>query len=227
MLNGAGEDLRFGGQVMKNVAGFDVSRLMTGSFGTLGLMLEISLKVLPAPQTEATVRFELDQALALRRMNEWAGRPLPITATYWSDGVLSVRLSGAASAVNAARAALGGEPVADADDWWRAVREQTLPAFEGTLWRFSLQSTAAALDLPGRQALEWNGSLRWIAGALEPEQARAAARRAGGHATLFRGGQRGAGVFVLEPGVLEIHKRLKAALDLHGIFGPRRLHPDF
>ncbi len=232
MLNGAGEDLRFGGQVMKNVAGFDVSRLMTGSFGTLGLILEVSLKVLPRPQTETTVRFELDQAQALHRMNEWAGRPLPITATCWSDGALSVRLSGAASAVTAACQALGGELVDDAQGWWRAVREQTLPAFEGALWRFSVQSTTPPLDLPGRQAIEWNGSLRWIAGALDPEQARAAARRAGGHATLFRGSASSPGNFVpgvvaLEPGVLAIHKRLKAAFDPEGIFGPHRLHPDF
>jgi glycolate oxidase FAD binding subunit len=227
MLNGAGEDLRFGGQVMKNVAGFDVSRLMTGSFGTLGLMLEISLKVLPRPQTETTVRFELDQARALRGMNEWAGRPLPISATYWSEGALSVRLSGADSAVTAARLAMGGEPVSDAGDWWRAVREQTLPAFDGTVWRFSVQSTAPPLDLPGRQMLEWNGSLRWISGTLDPEHARAAAHRAGGHATLFRGGERSRGLFTLEPGMLEVHRRLKSALDPNGIFGPRRLHPDF
>ena len=225
MLNAQGDDMQFGGRVMKNVAGFDVSRLMAGSFGTLGLILDISLKVLPRPESEASLRYELSETTAIRRMNEWATQPLPITGTCWCDGALTIRLSGAAPAVAAARANLGGDSMPDSDAFWMSVREQTQRNFEGTLWRLSVKSSAPPLGLSRQQAIEWNGSLRWLAGDVDGRQALAAARRAGGHATLFRGGDRSAGIFQLDAGVLAVHKRLKAALDPQGIFGPGRLTP--
>jgi glycolate oxidase FAD binding subunit len=227
MLNATGEDLRFGGQVMKNVAGFDLSRLITGSFGTLGLILEASLKVLPRPESEATLRFELDEARAIQRMNAWAGQPLPITATCWCDNALTVRLSGAALAVVAARQQLGGDEVADGQAFWEAVREQVMPVFQGTLWRLSIKSTAPPLDLPGSKIMEWNGSLRWVATDAPAQTVFAAAHKAGGYATRFRGGDSGSPIMRLDGGTLALHRRLKAALDPQGLFGPQRLHAEF
>lgn len=234
LLDGRGEVLRFGGQVMKNVAGYDVSRLVAGSLGTLGIVLEVSLKVLPRPPAEATLRFELDEAAAIRRVNEWGGQPLPVSASLWRDGVLHLRLSGAGAAVGAAVSRLGGDRVADAqaDALWSATREQTSPAFAlqagETLWRLSLPSTAPALGLPGRQTIEWGGAQRWLAGSADAVGVRARAAALGGHATAFRGGARAAGVFQPLPAPLAaIHRRLKQAFDPAGIFNPGRLYAEF
>jgi glycolate oxidase FAD binding subunit len=227
-MDAKGEALSFGGQVMKNVAGFDVSRLMAGSFGTLGVILEVSLKVLPRPEQETTLRFQIDEARAIEWMNRWAAQPHPISATCYAGGGLSVRLSGSALGVAAARKKLGGEVVENAQAFWEAVREQRLEDFQGgTLWRLSIKSTAPPLGLPGRQVIEWNGGLRWLATDARAPTVYAAARKAGGHATRFRGGPVGSPVMDLDPEVLALHRRLKAALDPEGIFNPHRLHPDF
>jgi glycolate oxidase FAD binding subunit len=228
MMDAKGEVLGFGGQVMKNVAGFDLSRLLAGSCGTLGVILEASLKVLPRPDEEASLRFEMDEAQAIDAMNHWAAQPLPISATCFADGALTVRLSGSAIGVAAARRKLGGDAVQAADAFWEAVREHRLDAFRGSpLWRMSIKSTTPPLGLPGRTVIEWNGSLRWIATDAAPETMFAAARKAGGHATRFRGGAGGSAVMQLDRGVLALHRKLKAALDPLGIFGPHRLHSDF
>jgi len=227
IVNGKGEDLSFGGRVIKNVAGYDVSRLMAGALGTLGVITEVSFKVLPAPPAEATLAFELDEAAATRRANEWAGQPLPLSATAWQDGVLRVRLSGAESAVAAARRKLGGDEQQFADGYWRDLREQRLPFFaaERPLWRVSLPQTAQPLGLPHPTLVEWGGGVRWVSGALDAAQIRASAQRLGGHATLFRGGDKSQGVFQpLAPSLLKIHRRLKAAFDPAGILNPRRMY---
>ena len=226
VLSGAGEDLRFGGQVMKNVAGFDLSRLMAGSFGTLGVILEASLKVLPRPEQEVTLRFHMEEGKAIEAMNRWAAQPLPVSATCYTEGALTVRLSGSSLGVAAARNKIGGELVPEGVAFWRAVREQTLDSFRGPLWRLSIKSTTPPLGLPGTQVIEWNGGLRWVATDAPAQQVFEAARKAGGHATRFRSND-GTPLMLLDPAVLELHKRLKAALDPHGIFGTHRLHPDF
>ncbi len=226
VLTASADVQSFGGQVMKNVAGFDVSRLMAGSFGTLGVLLEVSLKVLPLPDEEVTLRFEVDEADAIERMNTWAGQPLPVSATCYVDGVLHVRLSGSGLGVRAACSKLGGDPVPDATALWESVREQRLAAFKSaTLWRLSIRSTTPPLNLPGKQVIEWNGALRWIAGDVPAEAVVSAARKAGGHATRFRGALP-APLMQLDPGTLALHRKLKAALDPMGLFGPQRLHPD-
>lgn len=244
LLDGEGRLLRFGGQVMKNVAGYDVARLMAGSLGTLGLIVEASLKVLPLPAAEATLRLDLPQAAAIEQMNRWAGRPLPLSATCWHDGVLSVRLSGATAAVAAAVTAIGGERIdgAAAEGFWDSLREQRhgffAPLIDATpLWRLSVPSTAAPLALPGPVLLEWGGAQRWWHGraghdATERDAAvaaRAAALAAGGHATLFRGAatatRADCGVFPpLAPPVMRIHRELKCAFDPRGVFNPGRLY---
>jgi glycolate oxidase FAD binding subunit len=231
VLDGKGDDLRFGGQVMKNVAGYDVSRLMAGSLGTLGVLLEVSLKVLPAPTTETTLHLECEQKQAILLMNEWAGKPLPITATAYHNGDLGVRLSGARSAVEAAIKKLGGTVVeaAQAERFWTGFREQTDPFFAGggPLWRLSIKSTTTPLDLPGQQLIEWGGALRWLKSAADAKMIRDAAARSGGHATLFRGGDRSKGVFhPLPPVLMKLHRNLKQAFDPAGILNPGRLYPE-
>jgi glycolate oxidase FAD binding subunit len=212
LINGQGECLSFGGQVMKNVAGYDVSRLMAGALGTLGVLLEVSLKVLPVAPAEATLQCHLPQQQALDLLNRWGGQPLPLNASCWvhddtaspAQDLLFVRLRGAVAAVEAACPrmiadvqALGGAAVqmdnAQAAADWVACREQTLPFFAqppspgACLWRLSLPQTTPALDLPFEQLVEWHGALRWLwAPASAALQLRQVAEKAGGHATLFR-----------------------------------------
>ncbi len=229
ILDGQGEPLRFGGQVMKNVAGYDVSRLMAGSLGTLGLILEVSLKVLPKPKSEATLQFELNETQALEKMNRWAGEPLPISATCYHDHVLTIRLSGAQSAVRAAHAKLGGQMMLAGEDFWCGIREQTSHFFRDgmSLWRLSVPSTAAVL-VPGKQLIEWGGALRWVFTEGEPGAVRAVVEKAGGQATLFRSAKKPAAVFhPLPKPLLEVHQRMKRAFDPQGIFNPGRMYADF
>ncbi len=237
-MDGEGRVLKFGGEVIKNVAGFDVSRLMTGSLGTLGLILEVSLKVMPLPLGDATLRFEMPQDKALEAMNRWAGQPLPLAASSWQEGVLTLRLSGAQAAVAAAIVKLGGEALAETQalEFWNGLREQSAAFFagpdtHGPLWRFSVPSVAPQLELPGAQLLEWGGAQRWLRGDTDAAQMREAAARAGGHATLFRGGhgeQRAGGVFApLPPALMEVHRRLKQSFDPYGVFNPGRMYSEF
>ncbi|MEF8700174.1 MAG: glycolate oxidase subunit GlcE [Candidatus Accumulibacter sp. UW20] len=231
LLNGLGEVLSFGGQVMKNVAGYDVPRLLCGSLGTLGIVLEVSLKVLPLPVAEKSVRFALDEATALQKLNQWGGRPLPISASAWFDGVLTLRLSGAAAAVAAAQRTLAGDALDDAEAalFWSSLREQTHAFFAGQapLWRLSLPSVAPPQAL-GPTLLEWGGAQRWLRSG-DAAGVRAAALQAGGHATLFRADdalKAAVGVFqpLSEP-LWRIHRKLKHAFDPQGVFNPGRLYP--
>jgi len=227
LLGVDGEVLHFGGKVMKNVAGFDVSRLLCGSLGILGPILEVSLKVMPLPREEQTLRFELDEAAALAALNRWAGQPLPISATAWWQGVAYLRLSGAPAALRAARTRLGGEALgaAAAADWWRELRSQrqTLFGAAPSLWRLSVPSSTAPLPLEGPRLIEWGGALRWHASALPSSEVRRIASAMGGTALHWRGGQAGGRFHPLASPVLGIHRRLKARFDPHGIFNPSRL----
>jgi glycolate oxidase FAD binding subunit len=226
LIDGRGRALQFGGQVMKNVAGYDVSRLAAGSLGTLGLIAEASLKVLPRPAEELTLRFQMSQPQALDAMLGWAARPLPISATAWHAEMLLVRLSGAGPAVKAAAAKLGGEPVSEPP--WRAIREHEHPIFSATpLWRIAVPPVAPPLELAGPQLVEWGGALRWLAAAAPAAEVREVARRAGGHATLFRASDKSAGAFApLGPALERLHRSLKAAFDPAGILNPGRLYPE-
>jgi glycolate oxidase FAD binding subunit len=216
---------------MKNVAGYDVSRLLAGSMGILGVIAEVSIKVLPRPITHHTLYFEMTETAAMYKLNEWAGRPLPLSASVWHDGALYLRLAGASAAVSAARHQLGGEQIDNyqADAFWTSIREQTHPFFEGDapLWRVSVPSTAPVLSIDEPQLIEWNGALRWMRTRQSAGQVRECATQAGGHATLFRGGDRSAGAFTpLTPPLAEIHRRLKAQFDPVNLFNRGRLYPD-
>jgi glycolate oxidase FAD binding subunit len=247
IVDGTGQALRFGGQVIKNVAGYDVSRLMVGALGTLGLITEVSLKVLPTPAAETTLQFELDEATAILKMNQWAGQPLPLSASSWHAGLLSVRLSGAASAVQAAQTKLGGEVLKDAAAFWQRLRDQATPFFDKRpLWRLAVKPTTPPLNLGDAQWIEWGGAVRWLATELPAVALREAARSCGGHATLFRGlplpnplprAGEGANVMPtaindgaftpLAPALATLHRNLKQRFDPRGIFNHGRLYPDF
>ncbi len=243
MINGRGELLTFGGQVMKNVAGYDVSRLMAGALGTLGLITEVSLKVLPVAPAEATLKFEMTQAQALQHLNTWGGQPLPLNASCWVDDdgthTLFLRLRGAQAAVEAACEKLGGQRQDNARvaPDWALCRDQRLPWFEQRggrdLWRLSLPQTAPALDLPELPLIEWHGGLRWVrASGRDAASLRDAAARAGGHATLFMRGDDprpdGAPRFAPLPAPLDrIHRELKREFDPAGIFNRGRMFTDF
>ena len=232
ILDGRGEPLAFGGQVMKNVAGYDVSRLLAGSLGTLGLILEVSLKVLPRPPAELTLRLEVPEGKALENLNRWGGQPLPVSASTWQDGELCVRLSGSQSGIRAAAGKIGGEGIApdEAAGFWTGIREQTYPFFagEGPLWRLSLPSHAPRIDLPGAQLIEWGGALRWLKTGADAAAVRAAAVRLGGHAALFRSARKTAQAFAPLPAALaRLHRELKAAFDPAGILNPGRLYAEF
>jgi glycolate oxidase FAD binding subunit len=241
MVNGRAEVLRFGGTVMKNVAGYDVSRLMAGALGTLGLITEVSLKVLPVAPAEATLKFELSQEEALRRLNQWGGRPLPLNASCWVQdagvGTLYLRLRGAGAAVESACRSLGGERQDNAQVGgdWLACRDLKLPWFaergERDLWRLSVPQTAPVLDLPEPPLVEWHGGQRWVrAGRTQEGRVREAARAAGGHAVLF---MPGAGATAprrfdaLSAPLAHIHRELKRQFDPANIFNRGRLDPDF
>ena len=244
MIDGRGEPLQFGGQVMKNVAGYDVSRVMAGSLGVLGVITEISLKVPPVAAARQTLAMPLDQKSAIETVQRWTTAAMPVRASAWHSGTLHVRLEGAQAAVETGVQRLLGshgatvlEPAA-ASVFWNHLRDQT-GAFFGrnptdtqretptkTLWRLSLPPAHPPLPTDGETLVEWGGALRWLYSDAPASQVRAMAAEAGGHATAFRGGHdRTAAFDALPPALERIHRNLKAAFDPAGIFNPGRLYP--
>jgi glycolate oxidase FAD binding subunit len=234
LLNGRAELLSFGGQVMKNVAGYDVSRLLAGSLGMLGVICEVSLKVLPQPMARRTLRLELDEAQAVARLNAWGAQPLPLQASAWWQGTLVLRLAGAQAAVASAHERMGGEEVepALAEAFWTGLRDHTDEYFRDAeqavdagsrLWRLALPSTCAPLGLAGSTLIEWGGAQRWLLTDAPPETVRAAVHAVGGHATVWRG-HKGCGAFdALTPPLTRIHRELKQAFDPQRLFNRGRL----
>jgi glycolate oxidase FAD binding subunit len=256
LVNGRAEHLIFGGQVMKNVAGYDVTRLMVGSLGTLGVLTELSLKVLPLAPAEATLVFALDQARALAQLHRWGAQPLPLNASCWvrddtapgAPELLFVRLRGAVAAVDSAIQKMTRDVPgsvmdnAQAGPDWQACRDQRLPFFNqpaatGTeplaLWRLSVPQTTPVLDLPWPQLVEWHGGQRWLWAPLSAQaQLRQTTKAAAGSTTLFIANEQGntrAGCRFdpLNPALDGIHRRLKAEFDPAGIFNRGRMYPDF
>jgi FAD/FMN-containing dehydrogenase len=238
LLDGRGEMLTFGGQVMKNVAGYDVSRVMAGSLGVLGVLLEVSLKVMPLPSASLTLRLDAGETDALALLARYLTSPIPLNATSWHDGQLHLRIAGAATAVESAATRLGGTRLDDeaAAAWWQAVRDQRHAFFRidderlaagERLWRLSVPPTTPALGLDGATFVEWGGAQRWWRTSLSADVVRAQAARVGGHATLIRARDRAGGVFMTpSDAIFRIHRDLKRAFDPAGIFNPGRLYPE-
>ncbi len=227
IVDGRGDALSFGGEVMKNVAGYDVSRLMAGAFGTLGVLLEVSFKVLPLPARERTVCFEVDAGEAIGRCTRWARLPLPFLGAFHDGERLHVRLAGSEDAVDEGARRIGGDP--GDGGVWAALRDQRLAFFEKDgppLWRLSVPAHAPPLDTPGPTLIDWGGAQRWVRSDAPAPILRAAAAAAGGHATRFRGGGREDPFHPLADGMDALHARLKAAFDPRGILNPGRLYPD-
>ncbi len=230
LINGQAEILSFGGEVMKNVAGYDIARLMVGAMGTLGLLLSVSFKILPRPAEEITVSLEMDPAEAIETMNRWAGQPLPLSGLFYDGSRVYARLCGTAESIAAARRRLGGERLARSGEFWHALREQQHPFFQGkeNLWRLSVAPATPMMDLPGEWLLDWGSAQRWLKSEAPAAEVFRAAETAGGHATLFRSADRSGQRFQPLPATLmKYHKQLKQAFDPNGLFNPKRMYSDW
>jgi glycolate oxidase FAD binding subunit len=228
VLTGDGRVLRFGGEVMKNVAGYDVARLMAGSLGILGVLLDVSLKVLPLPPGERTLSLEMDEATALARLAEIARSALPLTAGGWVGGRACLRFEGSEATLDDVQRRVGGEVVPEAAGFWASLREQTHPFFAGELplWRCTVPPLAPRLSLAGTPLIEWNGLQRWYR-CPPGVTAFDATAAVGGYATLFRHAPAGVDVFSpLPPAMLRLHCALKREFDPGGILNPGRMYTD-
>ncbi|MDQ7011928.1 MAG: glycolate oxidase subunit GlcE [Mariprofundaceae bacterium] len=233
ILNGRGERLHFGGEVMKNVAGFDISRLMAGSLGTLGVLLDVSLKVLPHRQAEQTLVLDAGFAEAIAMMNRWANTPLPVTAMCSDGQRVYLRICGTSSAVQRSMHDIGGRIFEDGKHFWKALREHQLPFFQTDtpLYRLSLPPATRFAPLAGTTDSDWfigwGGAQRWLKSDLPFATVQTYAAELGGHARLLRGGDRSGEVFApLPPALMQLHQRLKQGFDPAGILNPGRMYRD-
>lgn len=227
LINGNAEHLRFGGQVMKNVAGYDVARLQAGAMGAFGLLTEVSLKVLPRPGSSKTVRRPLEADAAIRVMNEVSMTPLPLTGAIWYDGELYLRVTGQSSVVDAMVTELEGDVLADDAPFWTALREQRLPFFDGAkeLWRFSVRANSVHSKPDGDWLIDWGGAQRWLSGSYQRAELEHIAASAGGEVTQVLGGDRGAEIFPALPAAHRaMLQHLKLAFDPAGVFNSGRLY---
>jgi glycolate oxidase FAD binding subunit len=222
IINGRGEILKFGGQVMKNVAGYDVSRVMAGSYGTLGVLLDISLKILPKPAQEITLTFQVGADEASQRMNTWASQPLPLSAACHLGDTLYIRLSGTDKGVRAAHSKLGGELDTRGTDFWRELCEQQLLFFAGEipLWRLSVPAAAPLLEMPGKWLLDWGGAQRWLRTPANAIDVQRAVEAAGGHAMLFRHAEQPKPLRPATAIAARLASELRRAFDPSAIFNP-------
>jgi len=228
LINGKAEVLRFGGQVMKNVAGYDCSRLMAGAMGTLGLMLEISLKVLPKPAQKLTLVKQLSVEKALNAMTRWSGKPYPLSAAAFDGEKLYMRLSGSETAVESSSKLIGGDRLDSNNSFWQQLKEHKLPFFDSnkSLWRLSIPATTPALDLAGKTFIDWSGAQRWLISDEPADKIRDQVKKLDGHATLFRNNDNVTTFQKPDAGLMEIHRRLKTSFDPKGIFNPGRLYSE-
>lgn len=231
VITGQGKHLRFGGEVMKNVAGYDVSRLMAGSFGCLGVLTEVSLKVLPKPRLCTSIALEMDSARALACFAEWGQQPLPISAASVENGLVRLRLEGGEGSVAAAHERLGGEHIDPS--YWQDLNEHQLDFFTSglPLWRLSLPNNTGLLldferDMPGEQLIDWGGAQRWLKTDADSTRIRNAVSAAGGHAICYSHGLQDSPFQPLPGPLLRYHRQLKAQLDPHAIFNPGRMYAE-
>lgn len=227
VINGKGEYLHFGGRVMKNVAGYDVSRLMCGALGTLGVVMTATLRLLPKPACELSLAFSLDSTTAIETMNQWANSPMPISASFYDGSELFIRLSGSNTAIKSCKNNLGGEVVQSDKTFWNEVREHKHPFFADgqPIWRISVPPNTEPLKISGNCAIEWNGALRWYRSDADEKSIRSEAERVGGHACLFRGTNADSEQIFhpLTQASMKLHKKLKQTLDPACILNPGKM----
>lgn len=227
LINGHGEILKFGGEVMKNVAGFDVSRLQVGALGTLGVLLDISLKVLPRPEAEITLGFTMDETQALTTMTQWGRSNLPLSAMCFDGETLRIRLLGADAALITVRKRLGGEVLTavEADAFWWSIREQQHAFFHSDLplWRLSMACATPQPKLSGTWLMDWGGALRWLKTEENAERIFSTMRELSAHACRFRS-PTGCEFQPLPDGLVKLHRNIKQAFDPHGIFNQGRMY---
>jgi len=228
VLTGKGDILHVGGEVMKNVAGYDVSRLMAGNLGTLGILLDISIRVAPLDEAEMTLQFDCSAAEAIQKCNAWSAQSLSLSATSYTNEKLYVRLSGSQAANLAAQAKLGGIEI-DGKTFWRELREHQLPFFKSDtpLWRLSIATNTAELPIEGEDVIEWAGAQRWVTSTESEHNIRNTVELLGGHATLFRHGENIEETFHPLGGKLkQLHLNLKQVFDPFGILNFGRMYSD-
>lgn len=226
VITGEGKHLRFGGEVMKNVAGYDLSRLLAGSFGCLGLITEVSLKVLPKPRTCTRLRLELDAPRALSKLAEWERQAIPLAGACHDGRALHIRLEGGEGSVAAARDRIGGEDLSVA--YWTDLREHRLEFFADPrpLWRLSLPNHIPVLELPGSVLMDWGGAQRWLKSDMDAATLRPLVEQVGGHATCFTPDITREPFHPLAPVLLKYQRQLKQQMDPHGLFNPGRLYAE-
>jgi len=224
VITGHGQHLRFGGEVMKNVAGYDLSRLFAASFGCLGLLTEVSMKVLPKPRCTATLALSLNAETALAKLAEWGQQPLPISAAAHDGERLYLRLEGGEGSLKDACARLGGD-VADSG-YWHTLNARQLPFFKDTLplWRISLPHHTPLFELPGAQLIDWGGAQRWLKSDAPEETIRSIVRAHGGSATCYTPGITDTPFEPLPALLMRYHQQLKSKLDPHNLFNPGRMY---
>ncbi|WP_322054485.1 glycolate oxidase subunit GlcE [Paraburkholderia bannensis] len=227
LITGTAKHLRFGGEVMKNVAGYDMARLSTGSFGCLGVMTEVSLKVLPKPRAARSVVLELGPSDAMTELLNWRRGALPVTGACYLDGRLHVRLEGGVGSVSSAIDRIGGEELDT--QFWTMLRERKLPFFQGAepLWRLSFPAATRQMALPGEVLFDWGGAQRWLKSNESPTTIRELARASGGNAVCYSPNPELDSPFMPLPApLLRLHRSLKNQLDPRGIFNPGRMYVD-
>jgi len=230
LLNGRGEILRFGGEVMKNVAGYDVSRLMCGALGTMGVLLEVSLKVLPKNEKETTLVKELDEQSALEALVGCCDKSIPLSASLYDGSRLYLRLCGTPNSVATAKQKIGGDNFDDDHSFWNNINEHTHPFFDSDLplWRLSVAPHTPSLDIKGKSLIDWGGAQRWLLSEEPTEKIFSSIKSTGGHAVLFRNGDREKQIFQpLQAKLLELHQNLKKSFDPNDVFNVGRMYKEF
>lgn len=227
IVNGKGEYLKFGGQVMKNVAGYDASRLMCGAFGTLGVLTQISLRVSPKPHSEITIAIETNQRKALERMSAWTQTQIPISATFFENNILYIRFAGLESTTKKAHQEIGGELITDSEKFWSDIKNHQTEFFqtEKPLWRIIIPNTTSSLSIKGELCIEWNGGLRWIKSDEDPQHIINQCHSAKGHASLFRAKSNSTDCLArIDSRLKQLHLNLKSAFDPNQVLNPGRMY---
>ena len=229
LINGKGEVLQFGGKVMKNVAGYDVSRLMCGALGTLGILTSITLRLLPKPVSEKTIALSLNPKDAIKKMNFLANTAIPVSATFYDGNKLFIRLTGSLSTIETCINKIGGEQIDEHEKFWENIKEHQHVFFKTDLplWRISVPPYTAPLDISNTYAMEWNGGLRWYATDMSAKEIRNKIECVGGHACLFRGDKIEQIFHPLTHTELSIHQKLKQAFDPANILNPGKMYAEF